>query len=84
MGNEMTNVEAIDMMRRCSSEIKMLRQQIAELTPKAEAYDALLTVLDLLPKPSRGMGEDLAWTLDKRIRELTPAPVNSVPIDDGN
>ncbi len=66
----MRDKEAIDMMRRCSGEIKMLRSQIESLKPKAEAYDSLRTVLNLLPQPSQGRGEDLAWQLDKRILDL--------------
>lgn len=65
-----TNQEMIEMMRRASDEIKSLRRQIAVLGPKAEAYDAMCAVIDLLPKRSISMGEDLAWRLDKRIGEL--------------
>jgi hypothetical protein len=68
----MTEREAIEMMARCSAEIKGLRADIERLRPKAEAYDNLAIVLNgLVPQPSRGMGEDLAWTLDKRIREVS-------------
>lgn len=40
----------------------------------ADAYDNLVRVLRLLPQPSVGMGEDMVWILDKRIRELEPKP----------
>lgn len=76
MREEISNKEAIDMMLRCKSEIMNLRAQIASLQPKADAYDNLAIVLSLLPRQSRGMGEDVVWTLDKRIRELTPAPAD--------
>lgn len=69
---DMTNSEGIEMMTRCREEIRSLRVQIDRLKPKADAYDNLATVLRLLPQPGVGMGEDLVWTLDKRIRELTP------------
>ena len=69
---EMPNQEAIEMMNRCKHEILDLRRRIDRLQPKADAYDNLVIVLGLLPKPSVGMREDLVWTLDKRIRELTP------------
>lgn len=68
----MTDNEAIEMMNRCKHEIQLLRSVIDRLQPKADAYDNLTIVLNLLPRPSVGMGEDLVWTLDKRIRELTP------------
>ncbi len=69
---EMSNQEAIQMMQRCTEEIRQLRNRVAALEPKAAAYDDLSTVLRLLPKPSQGYGEDLVWTLQKRIEELTP------------
>lgn len=67
---EMTKSETVDMMRRCASEIRQLRQQVAALQPKAEAYDSINSVLGLLPRAPQGYSEDLAWTLDKRIREM--------------
>jgi hypothetical protein len=66
----MENTEAIEMMSRCSDEIKAQRRQIELLRPKAEAFDVLKTVVSLIPGPSHGYGEDVAWRLDKRIEEL--------------
>lgn len=77
MQDTITNAEAIQMMQRCKHEIADLRRQIATLRPKADAYDNLTIVLRLLPQPSIGMGEDLVWTLDKRIQELTPKPTEN-------
>lgn len=73
MRDTINNKEAIDMMVRCKEEIRSLRATIDRLKPKADAYDSVATILRLLPQPSVGMGEDVVWTLDKRIRELTPA-----------
>jgi hypothetical protein len=70
---EMSNSEAMQMMRRASDEIKGLRATIERLQPKAEAYDSLRAVLDLLPRPSRGYGEDVAFLLDRRIEEIKKA-----------
>lgn len=72
MSIEMTKDEAIQMMNRCKQEILSLRGVIARLEPKADAYDNLVRVLSLLPQQSVGMGEDMVWILDKRIRELEP------------
>lgn len=66
----MTDEEAIQMMIRCKDEIISLRREIDYLKPKAEAYNHLCIVLRLLPQPNAPMGEDLAWSLDKRIKEL--------------
>lgn len=74
MPPEMKNAEAIQMMNRCKQEILSLRAVIARLEPKADAYDNLVSVLRLLPRPSVGMGEDMVWILDKRIRELEAKP----------
>lgn len=74
MRDTMDTKEALDMMNRCKQEIITLRAQIERLAPKADAYDKLAIVLGLLPHPSVGMGEDLVWTLDKRMRELQPKP----------
>lgn len=76
MSPEMTNAEAIEMMNRCKHEIMQLRSTIDRLKPKADAYDNLTAVLRLLPQPSMGIGEDMVWILDKRIRELQPKPEN--------
>lgn len=74
MSPEISNQEAIEMMNRCKHEIVNMRAIIDHLTPKADAYDNLVIVLGLLPRKSVGMGEDLVWIIDKRIRELTPKP----------
>jgi len=65
----MHDKEAIDMMQRCKQEIVSLRKQIDYLQPRAEAYEKISQVLNLLPRQGIGMGEDLVSTLDKRIRE---------------
>ena len=77
MPPEINNQEAIEMMNRCKQEILSMRATIDRLKPKADAYDNLVVVLNLLLCPSIGMGEDLVWTLDKRIRELTPITKNA-------
>jgi len=80
MAAEISNQEAIEMMNRCKHEIMTLRSTIGCLKPKADAYDNLAAVLRLLPQPSIGMGEDLVWVLDKRIRELQPKPEPANPV----
>lgn len=70
----MNDKEAIEMMKRASEEIKSLRRTIDHLAPKADAYDAIRQMQDLMPRRSQGMGEDVAWLLDRRIKELTDQP----------
>lgn len=67
---DISNREALQMMARCKDEIQTLRAQTERLKPKADAYDNLAIVLNLLPRQSMGAGEDLVWILDKRMREL--------------
>lgn len=66
----MDRQEAIEMMCRASAEIKNLRQTIEQLAPKADAYDAIRQMQDLMPRRSQGMSPDVAWALDQRIKEL--------------
>lgn len=73
----MTTAEAIEMMTRCRTEIVQLRATIKELAPKADAYDNLAALIRMFPRPGVGMGEDLVWIIDKRIRELAPSPTDS-------
>lgn len=74
MRDTIGNNEAIEMMNRCKHEIVGMRAEINRLKPKADAYDNITSILRLLPQHSVGMGEDLVWTLDKRIQELMPKP----------
>ena len=77
MSPEISNQEAIEMMNRCKQEILGMRATIDRLKPKADAYDNLVVVLGLVPRPGISMGEDLVWIIDKRIRELTPVTNNA-------
>lgn len=81
MQETMSEKEAIEMMNRCKQEILSLRAQIDRLTPKADAYDKLAIVLGLLPRQSVGMGEDLVWVLDKRMREMQIRPQDTEGTD---
>jgi len=71
----MNDKDAADMMLRCAQEIEHQRSIIAALRPRAEAYDAICSILDMLPKKSQGCGEDLAWRL--RV-EASALAANSV------
>tara|TARA_R110000796_G_scaffold68034_5_gene156047 strand:+ start:275 stop:511 length:237 start_codon:yes stop_codon:yes gene_type:complete len=66
----MDDKQAIQMMQRSIETIKSLRRANAELAPKAEAWDAIRQVLNLLPQQSQGMEPDLVWMLEKEIAEI--------------
>jgi hypothetical protein len=71
----MNDKEAIDMMHRCLEEVKSLRAQVAHLSPLAEAYIVLRDVVRMAAPRSgaSSMGQDVIWTLEKRIREMEEA-----------
>lgn len=73
----MTDKDTIDMIQRCIEEITMLRNQIAVLRPKADAYDTVTQILGLLPRGEQGYGVDLVWQLRNQIKELQPQPAAS-------
>ena len=66
----MTPNEQVEMMKRLVYEIRELRNQIAAYKPKAEAYDLLTAIVNLLPKRSEGQSEDIVWMLEKKIDEI--------------
>ncbi len=76
----MNDNEALEMMKRCRDEIRLQRTVIDQLTPKAQAWDQLCKVLNLLPQAPQGYGEDLAWRLDKRIDELKAGMANEAGV----
>lgn len=80
----MNDSEALQMMQRCISELKLLRAQVAGMAPLAEAYGV---IRDIVALQRRGgvetMGLDLVWTLEKRIREIEAAQVPAKPVGEG-
>lgn len=66
----MENKEAIQMLARCKGEIISLRKRLAEVEPKADAYDQLRTVIGMLPKQPQGYGEDVVWIIDSEMKKL--------------
>ena len=58
------------MLVRVISELEQRDRLIAELHPKADAYDKLSQVLDLMPKRSQGYGEDIVWSLKHELEKV--------------
>ncbi|MCA0424026.1 MAG: hypothetical protein LCH61_12015 [Proteobacteria bacterium] len=75
----MDNKAAIEMMQRCREEIRHQRMMIDHLTPKAQAWDQICKVLNMLPQPQQGFAEDIVWRLDKQIEELKTAMTKPDP-----
>ena len=68
----MTDKEASEMITRVIEEITGLRREIEALRPQAEAYQAITSILGLLPRSSRGATEDIVWRLRAKLEELKP------------
>lgn len=66
----MDRPETIRLLRMSHDEIITLRRQVAELSPKAHAYDTLAKVIRLKSEPEQGYGIDIAWELSNAVETL--------------
>lgn len=67
---KMSNKDIVDMAQRSIDEITVLRAEVTYLAPKAAAYDAIVQILGLLPRASRGASEDVVWRLKEQVRQI--------------
>jgi hypothetical protein len=74
----MSDPTAISLLQQCVHEIRSLRRQINDLSPKAEAYEVVCAAL-LGPRPSKGYGVDLAFTVEARIAEMKDGKAETSP-----
>lgn len=67
----MDRPETISLLRHAHDEVISLRRQVADLEPRAHAYDtiAILARQSVHPQP-QGMGVDVAWRLKQAIEGL--------------
>ncbi|SKB32635.1 hypothetical protein [Sphingopyxis flava] len=76
--------EMISLLQQAHNEIMSLRHEIAELAPKAHAYDTIAAVTRMKPAPEQGYTVDLAWRLAKAVEELdAEREAERVPAEDG-
>lgn len=67
----MDRPEIISVLRQGHDEIVMLRRRIAELEPKARAYDTIERIAALSDHtPPQGYGIDAAWRIKSAVDEL--------------
>lgn len=59
-----------DMMLRCKDELVQQQRFIDNIRPKAEAYNLLTKIIDLIPGRPDSAGVDLVWRLEQRIKKL--------------
>lgn len=65
----MNDIQALEMMKRCKSELELYRDQNRMLEPRAKAFECIAQILDMM-KPSRGYREDLIYILDREIKNV--------------
>lgn len=67
----MDRPETIRLLRVAHDEIITLRREVADLAPRAHAYDTIAQLARLTVKPdSRGMAVDIAWELKAAVQGL--------------
>lgn len=79
---KLRNHDVADMADRAAEEIEGLRRQIDHLRPQAEAYQAICSILGLLPQPTVGYGEDIAYRLRRQALDLRAEPVAKINDDE--
>jgi len=62
--------ETLSLLRMAHDEVLTLRRQVADLAPKAHAYDTLAAFARLKDEPSQGYGVDVAWRLKEVVEKL--------------
>lgn len=67
----MERPEIIQLLRVGHDEIIRLRRQVADLEPRAHAYDTIAQIARLsVQHQSQGYGEDPAWRLKDAVEKL--------------
>lgn len=60
--------ETLSLLQQATAEIKRLQTQNNLMAAKLEVFDKMIMLLQTAPNyPSVGMGESLAWKIDKHI-----------------
>jgi len=77
------------LMRRGADQITQLRGQVAALAPQAQAYQAILQILGLMPRAgfgTAGYEEDMAYRLEARsnfiVQEIAAAETKAKEADE--
>lgn len=64
------NTEEMDLLKRASNEIKDLRRQNEAKSLRLDMFDSCMMLLTANLNGSQlGMGEDVAWQIDKAIAD---------------
>lgn len=66
----MDRPETIQLLQRAHNEIVTLRRQVAELAPRAHAYDTVAALARLKEEPAQGYSEDVAWRIKQAVETL--------------
>lgn len=66
----MSRPELLHLLRVAHDEIVVLRRKVAELEPRARAYDNIDRIVGMIPYPSQGYGEDVAWRIKTVVERI--------------
>lgn len=67
----MDRPETVRLLRQAHDEIVTLRRRVADLEPRAHAYDTIAIQSRLTVKPEGGYASiDIAWELKKAVEDL--------------
>lgn len=67
----MERPELVRLLRMAHDEIITLRRQVADLEPRARAYDNIDRIIRMIPRAPQGHGEDVAWSLKQTVERIT-------------
>jgi hypothetical protein len=66
--------EELDLLKSASNEIKTLRQQNQNMATRLQMFDDMMLVFRSTQNfQSQGMSPDVAWAIDKYVRENPPS-----------
>ena len=66
----MDDYETLHLLHKCRDELRELRQANREMQPRAQAFEVIAQILDMMPRRTGGMAEDVVWHLDRAIMDM--------------
>jgi hypothetical protein len=64
--------QAKHLLQKACSDIRMLRDQVNFLQPKAEAWDVMSKVVQNMPNAPKGYGVDVRWEIENFLQPSIP------------
>lgn len=77
--------QELELLKRATNEIKMLRNQNQQLSARLEIYDNMINLFRAHPGYGNGiMAPDLLWEIERHISNQTKEESQGVPIPDNS